>query len=125
MLKSSEPIATVPVRDFGTARNFYETKLGLTLEDAGMPNVGTFRSDHGALLVYQSEFAGTNQATAVTWVVGTNIGETVEALKAKGITFESYDIPGAKKEGDVYTFETVRTAWFKDPDGNIHALVNG
>ena len=124
MLKSNEPIATVPVRDFAKARTFYEGKLGLLMDDGGMENVGTFRSDRGALLVYQSEFAGTNKATCVTWMVGDGLLDAIAALKAKGVTFERYDMPGAVRDGDVYAFGAIRNAWFKDPDGNIHSLVN-
>ena len=72
-----------------------------------------------------SENAGTNKATSVTWIVGDDLAETVRALAEKGVAFEQYDIPDAPKEGDVYVFGPIKTAWFKDPDGNIHALVNG
>jgi hypothetical protein len=74
--------------------------------------------------VYQSANAGTSRATAVTWMAGTEVDATVKALRDKGVAFESYDIPGAGKEGDVYTMGGVRMAWFGDPDGNIHAIVN-
>jgi hypothetical protein len=28
------------------------------------------------------------------------------------------------KKGDVYAFGDIKSAWFKDPDGNIIAIVN-
>ena len=46
--------------------------------------------------------AGTNQATAVTWVVGDDMEGVVRALKVKGVTFEHYDMPGMTQEGDVH-----------------------
>ena len=67
--------------------------------------------------------AGSNQATAVTWPVDDVDGE-VRALKEKGVTFEHYEMPNMKLEGDVHVGPTNRAAWFKDPDGNIHAVVN-
>jgi len=77
------------------------------------------------LFVYQSANAGTNRATAVTWTAGAEVDATVKALRDKGVAFQSYDIPGAGKEGDVYMMGGARIAWFRDPDGNIHAVVNG
>lgn len=49
----------------------------------------------------------------------------MKALRGRGVAFQSYDIPDAGKEGDVYMMGGVRIAWFRDPDGNIHAVVNG
>ena len=45
--------------------------------------------------------------------------------KAKGVTFEHYDLPDTRREGDVHVSGETRVAWFKDPDGNILSLVNG
>jgi hypothetical protein len=72
--------------------------------------------------VYRSEYAGTNEATAVTWAVD-DIESEVEGLKAKGIIFEHYDLPGLTREGDVHVGDGMKVAWFKDPDGNILNIV--
>jgi hypothetical protein len=56
--------------------------------------------------------------------VGNELERKIEALKAKGITFERYEMPETKHEGDVHVSGEMRNAWFKDPDGNIHALSN-
>ena len=85
----------------------------------------TYKTGASSLLVYHSQFAGTNKATAVTWNVGGRVDAIVNDLKAKGVTFERYDMPNTKHEGDVHVMGRMRTAWFKDPDGNIHALVSG
>src|SRR5262249_813650 len=63
------------------------------------------------LLVYKSQFAGTNQATAATWSVG-DVDGTVKDLKARGVRFERYDFPDAKHEGDVHVMGHTRAAWF-------------
>ena len=76
------------------------------------------------LAVYRSQFAGTNQATAVTWNVGNDLDTVIKELKSKGVVFEHYDMPMMKREGDVHIAGGTRAAWFKDPDGNIHSLVN-
>jgi hypothetical protein len=43
----------------------------------------------------------------------------VEDLRAKGVTFEQYDIPGTTRDGDIHVIGDMRGVWFKDPDGNI------
>jgi hypothetical protein len=61
----------------------------------------------------------------VTWIVG-DVDGAVQALKAKGVSFEHYDdLPDTRLEGDVHVSGDMRVAWLKDPDGNIHALVSG
>ena len=74
------------------------------------------------MLVYKSQYAGTNKATAATWTVD-NINSAVQGLKAKGVVFEHYDFPGVKRDGDVHLTGRTKAAWFKDPDGNILSLV--
>ena len=85
---------------------------------------GGFTLESGDTLVnvYKSEFAGTNKATALNFDVD-NIEEEVEELKQKGIFFEQYNLPGLEQRGDLYVGEGMKTAWFKDPDGNILSLI--
>jgi hypothetical protein len=73
--------------------------------------------------VYRSRFAGTNQATALTWAVD-DVEEVVRTLKAKGVEFEHYDLPETRREGDLHISGEITVAWFKDPDGNILSVVN-
>lgn len=83
-----------------------------------------FRSGNSMINVYRSKYAGTNQATALTWVVGDEVESVVQALKAKGISFEHYDMPDIAREGDVHIGGNMKVAWFKDPDGNILNIVS-
>lgn len=122
MLKSCRAIATAPVKDLPTARNFYEGKLGLTPEKENEPGTMTYTVGGGPFLVYQSEFAGSNLGTAVTWNVGDEIEPLARTLADAGVQFERYDTPDASLQGDVYVSDHIKVAWFKDPDGNIHAL---
>jgi len=124
MLTSKDVIATIGVRDMAIARPFYEGKLGLTARPEQQPGVVTFRSGSTSILVYESQYAGTNRATAATWFVGADIGAIVSDLQSRGVGFEDYDFPEAKREGPIYVFGTLRTAWFKDPDGNTLAIVS-
>jgi catechol 2,3-dioxygenase-like lactoylglutathione lyase family enzyme len=123
MLGTIDAMATVAVRDLAVAKKFYEQTLGLKSVAGSMPDAPVYQAGKLRLLVYQSKYAGTNQATAVTWDAGGDIEETVSALKAKGIRFEHYDdLPGLTRKGDLHVAPNFKGAWFKDPDGNIHAL---
>jgi catechol 2,3-dioxygenase-like lactoylglutathione lyase family enzyme len=125
MLRDHDAIATIAVKDLGRARQFYEDTLGLDVETAEEMGVLTCKSGGSKLFVYESQHAGTNQATAATWVIDGDVQEVAQALKAKGVAFEHYDFPDTTREGDVHVMGDVKAAWFKDPDGNILSIVNG
>ena len=124
MLGQADAAANLAVSDLGRARRFYEDVLGLEPVQEEDGELVAYRSGASTLNVYRSEFAGTNKATAVTWDVD-DIDAAVRELKAKGVTFEHYDMPGLKQQGDLHVAEDgkMRIAWFKDPDGNILNLV--
>jgi catechol 2,3-dioxygenase-like lactoylglutathione lyase family enzyme len=124
-LATKDVQATVAVKNLATAKSFYERTLGLTPTDSRESGVAGYRCGSGTLLVYESKFAGTNRATSATWIVGSEIDAMVRAFKEKGVTFEHYDLPDMKLDGDVHVAGDMRAAWFKDPDGNILALVSG
>jgi catechol 2,3-dioxygenase-like lactoylglutathione lyase family enzyme len=125
MLSNKDAIATIAVKDIDTAGKFYEGTLGWKKADKGSDEGVSFQSGNSTIFVYRSQFAGTNQATALTIKVGDELEKTVQSLKAKGVTFEHYDMPGMKREGDIHGEGNMKAAWFKDPDGNILALING
>jgi catechol 2,3-dioxygenase-like lactoylglutathione lyase family enzyme len=125
MLGNKDAVATIAVRNLDGARKFYEGTLGLKVVDTEGDELVAFRSGNATLFVYRSQYAGTNRATAATWVVGGEVDAIARALKAKGVAFEHYDMPDMKREGDVHVGGDVRVAWFKDPDGNILSIVNG
>lgn len=119
MLGDKDAAANIAVKNLETAKKFYEDTLGLTQTGAEGQEVIVFKSGNSTVNVYRSQYAGTNQATAVTWMVGEDIEGVVQQLKAKGIIFEHYDMPGVTREGDIHIAGDMKVAWFKDPDGNI------
>ena len=126
MLAQKDVLATIAVRDLAKAKKFYGETLGLsevaTGEEAAVLG---FASGASRLMVYRSDFAGTNRATAATWVVGEDVDAIVRELKSRGVAFERYDMPNTAREGDVHVAGGTRVAWFKDPEGNILSVVNG
>jgi catechol 2,3-dioxygenase-like lactoylglutathione lyase family enzyme len=123
MLGTRDAVATLAVKDLAAARKFYEGALGLKQIDAEGDEVIIYASGNSRLNVYRSQYAGTNQATAVTWLVEDVEGE-VRALKARGVSFEHYDLPGVTLRGDLHVVGDMTVAWFKDPDGNILNIIN-
>ena len=119
MLGTRDGAATIAVKNIEVAEKFYRDTLGLKPAGAEEPGVREFRSGESAIPVYESQYAGTNKATAVTWVVGDAVEEIASTLKAKGVVFEHYEMPNITLKGDVHVMGKMRMAWFKDPDGNI------
>jgi catechol 2,3-dioxygenase-like lactoylglutathione lyase family enzyme len=125
MLGDKAVAAVMPVKDMDVAKKFYEETLGLAKEGPDQPWGTMYRCGGGSMIfVYPSEFAGTNKATAATWGAGDDFDKIVDELRAKGVTFDKFDVPGASWEGDVNVMGDMKAVWFKDPDGNILNVVN-
>jgi catechol 2,3-dioxygenase-like lactoylglutathione lyase family enzyme len=123
MLGDSDAIATIPVKNIDVARKFYQDKLGLMTGPSREKGVLTCKSGTSSVLVYESKYAGTNEATAATWAVD-DVDGAVDTLREKGVSFEHYDLPNMTRKGDVHVSGEMKAAWFKDPDGNILAVVS-
>ena len=118
MLKDYDSSAIVAVRDLDRARAFYGDMLGLEPVEEEMDGVLVYRTGATRLVVYQSEYAGTNRANAAVWGVGEDMDSIVAALEAKGVAFEHY--PGiGRLDGNVHLAGGAKLVWLKDPDGNI------
>jgi catechol 2,3-dioxygenase-like lactoylglutathione lyase family enzyme len=124
MLGNAKATPMIAVKDIDRARKFYEDTLGLETKPAMGGEILEVASGNTPINVYRSEFAGTNKATALTFDVD-DIEKEVFMLKDKGVTFEHYDVDGLERQGDLYVGEGMKTAWFKDPDGNILSLFEG
>lgn len=119
MLGNVDAVANLAVKNLKTAKKLYEDVLGLTPVDRQGNELIVYKTGNTVLNVYRSDFAGTNEATAVTWDVGKALSRVVRELKAKGVEFEHYNMPGMKRRGDIHSAGDMKVAWFKDPDGNI------
>jgi catechol 2,3-dioxygenase-like lactoylglutathione lyase family enzyme len=124
MLGGKNAAVALAVSDLRRARDFYEGTLGLEPMDE-TPGSMLYRSGTSTVLVYTSEYAGTNHATAATWAVGEDFDAIVEGLRGKGVAFERYDdLPGVEREGDVHLMGDIKGVWLKDPDGNILSVAS-
>ena len=123
MLGDNEAMATIAVKNLVAARKFYESTLRLKPVHTEGDQAVAYKSGKSQVLVYQSQYAGTNEATVATWMVS-DVESLVKDLKAKGVAFEHYDMPGVTRKGDIHVAGKIKNAWFKDPDGNILAVVS-
>jgi len=120
MLNDSRVDANIPASDLARARDFYADKLGLSPTRELGGEVLMYRTTGGtAFQVYRTDYAGQAGHTIAQWHVD-DIESEVHDLKAKGVTFEVYDMPGVTWDGEIAAMEGLgRAAWFKDSEGNI------
>jgi len=122
MLQNSPMYAYIPAKDVARARNFYEVKLGFEPKEVMEGGVAYECAGGTACFLYLTPNAGTSQASQAFWSVD-DIDREIEALKARGVTFEDYDMPGEKSPSGAITAGGAKAAWFKDSEGNIMALI--
>lgn len=125
MLKNAKKLVpTLPVTDLDRSAKFYAEKLGL--DEAGRDqNDGGI--DYGTstwtLHIYpKSDVTATGNTMAAFEV--DDIDATIEDLKSRGTSFETFDMPGATWEDDVAVFGEDKAVWVKDPDGHLLAITN-
>jgi len=123
MLNDSKVEANIPASDLQRARAFYADKLGLTpTEEYGGESLAYRTAGGTAFNIYRTDYAGQAGHTIAQWHVA-DIESEVHDLKAKGITFEVYDMPGVRWDGEIASMEGMgRAAWFKDSEGNIMCI---
>ena len=120
MLRDAPIRAYIPAADVARARKFYEGTVGLTpkAEYAG----GVIYECGGAeVFMYPTKNAGTSKASQAYWQVS-DVEAEVAALKARGVKFDEYDMPGMTMKNSIATAGGAKTAWFKDTEGNILAV---
>lgn len=123
MLQKAPMYAYIPARDVARARQFYEGKIGLKPKEQ-TPDGGVVYEfgEHTACFLYPTPNAGTSQASQAFWQVD-DVEREVAELKARGVVFEEYDMPGMKTRDGILEDGGAKAAWFKDTEGNIMAII--
>ena len=125
-LRSCSVNAAIPVSDMATARSFYEGRLGLG-PGSDLPHGARLYAcaDQTALVIYPCpNSAGLANATVAGWNVE-NVEQMVDRLSSAGVVFERHDDPGVTTDAKgIQTTPTgMRSAFFRDPDGNSFAVI--
>ena len=122
MLQNYPIYAYIPAKDIARARQFYEGKLGFKPKEEIYGGVYYEFGQGTACFLYETPNAGTSQASQAFWTVD-DVDGLIGKLKAKGVVFEDYDMPGERSPAGAVTEGGVKAAWFKDSEGNIMALI--
>jgi catechol 2,3-dioxygenase-like lactoylglutathione lyase family enzyme len=125
MLTNGRVAGRLPAQDLERARAFYAEKLGLEPveeREGGLRYV----CENGEFALFQSAGRPSGDHTQMGWEVD-DIGATVRELRARGVVFEEYDLPGLRTVGGIADIEGnypskgtgERAAWFRDSEGNM------
>ncbi len=120
MLDRYEIGVTLPAADLARARAWYAEKLGLTPVKE-WPAGLRYRCGSSFFDLYPTQFAGTAQNTAAGWAVD-DVERVVAELRARGVVFEEYDVPGLTTVDGIADMDGERAAWFVDSEGNILSI---
>lgn len=120
MLVNAPIRAYIPVKDVSRARTFYEKTIGLRPKQEYAGGV-IYECGGTEVFMYPTPNGGTSKASQAFWQVADVEAEVAE-LKARGVVFEEYDMPGIKMKNSIATGGGAKTAWFKDTEGNILAV---
>jgi predicted enzyme related to lactoylglutathione lyase len=120
MLKNAPVRAYIPASDVTRARKFYEEIIGLQPKEEYAGGV-IYECGGARVFMYPTPNAGTSRASQAFWQVH-DVEAEVSELKARGVQFEEYDMPGVTMKNSIATAGGAKTAWFKDSEGNILAV---
>jgi catechol 2,3-dioxygenase-like lactoylglutathione lyase family enzyme len=125
MLKNGRVATRLPTQNLERAKAFYAEKLGLEPveeREGGLRYVCAA----GEFALFESVGTASGAHTQMGWEVD-DIEATVRELRARGVVFEEYDLPGLKTVGGIADIEGnypskgigERGAWFRDSEGNM------
>jgi catechol 2,3-dioxygenase-like lactoylglutathione lyase family enzyme len=131
MFKDSHAFNGYSVNDLDAAETFYRDTLGLEADrmtEGGMDVVMLKLATGGRVLLYPKGDAHQPATFTVLNFPAIDVDAAVDELVAKGITFERYpemsnqDVKGIAR--GIESGEGPDIAWFKDPAGNILAVLS-
>ena len=115
----------LPCQDLERARAWYADKLGLhPVEER--PGGLRYHCGGTVFALFASAGAPSGQHTQMAWTVA-DLDAAVAAMRARGVVFEEYDLPGLRTVDGVTEVEGnypsegsgERAAWFRDSEGNL------
>jgi catechol 2,3-dioxygenase-like lactoylglutathione lyase family enzyme len=125
-LRDSNVATRLPAQDLDRARAWYAEKLGLEPSDE-RPGGLLYRMRNGEFALFASAGGPSGEHTQMGFEVD-DIEAAVAELKARGVVFEEYDLPGMATRGGIAEIEGnyssknargERGAWFRDSEGNM------
>jgi catechol 2,3-dioxygenase-like lactoylglutathione lyase family enzyme len=125
MLTKGDVATRLPAQDLNRARTFYAEKLGLEPVEE-RPGGLLYRCGNGHFALFQSSGKPSGAHTQMGWSVP-DLATTVAELRARGVVFEEYDVPGLATVNGIATIAGnypskgtgEKAVWFKDSEGNL------
>jgi catechol 2,3-dioxygenase-like lactoylglutathione lyase family enzyme len=127
VLGKARLLANLRTADLDRTVAFYEGTLGLPVivRREVMPGHEEVRFDAGGgLLCFEVGTVRETTNALVSWDVE-DIDTAVAQLRERGVEFEEYDYPSLKTVDGIARVGNLSAAWFKDPDGNLLAVLSG
>lgn len=109
--------AKLPASDIDRAVGFYAERLGLKPASEA-PGHFFYRCGSAMFLLFRSQGTAAGTHDQMGWFVS-DIEEAVRKLKARGVSFETFDMPGNAWNGEIADNGFRRSAWFRDSEGNL------
>jgi catechol 2,3-dioxygenase-like lactoylglutathione lyase family enzyme len=122
MLSSARTHTTLPAADLDRARRFYEETLGFIPADVQPGGVFYNAAGGTRFVVFPSSGRASGSHTQIGFQVD-DIEAEVTDLRSRGVVFETYEMPTFDPQTMIATFPAIRSAWFKDTEGNLIGLV--
>jgi len=125
-LARAEIAVRLPAQDLDRARRWYADKLGLEPVEERTGAL-RYRCGGGCFSLFASGGKPSGEHTQMGWVVA-DIDAAVAELKARGVEFHDYDLPGMTTVDGVADLDGnypsdggtgERAAWFTDCEGNV------
>ncbi|TFC52121.1 VOC family protein [Cryobacterium sp. TMT1-21] len=118
MLKELHTV--LPAADLRRAQAFYHDALELDPAEAHEESrTLVYRTGAGGTFeIYETSNAGTARNTQMCWTTD-DLDAEMSRLRERGVVFEDYDVPGLKTVNGVAATDEMKSAWFRDTEGNF------
>jgi catechol 2,3-dioxygenase-like lactoylglutathione lyase family enzyme len=121
MLWAASLTIMLPVTDVERSRKFYVHALGLLELGHAGHGLRLFGCESGRVAIVQQPQARPAEHAVASFEVD-DLGSAMALLADRGVRFEEYEQPERRTVNKVCVVGGTRTAWFKDPDGNLFCL---
>ena len=122
MFRDTHAFSGFSTNDIAKAKEFYSQTLGVEVTEEN--DMLTLRlAGGGRVLIYPKENHEPASFTVLNFPVA-DIDATVDRLSAAGVQFERYEGMGQDERG-IMRDQGPAIAWFKDPAGNVLAVLEG
>lgn len=123
MFKDSKAFSGFAVKDLDAARTFYDQTLGVDARSGPMGMLELHLGSGAVVLVYPKEDHQAANYTILNFPVS-DVDAAVDQLTRAGVQMEHYGSDFGQDEKGISRGNGPTIAWFKDPSGNIIAVLD-